>query len=47
MLVTANSQSRPTLSVFSIGGDGRLAFARRYDVDSSQERLFWSAMVCG
>jgi 6-phosphogluconolactonase (cycloisomerase 2 family) len=46
MLVTANSQSHPSLSVFSIGGDGRLAFERRYDVDSSQERLFWSAMVC-
>jgi 6-phosphogluconolactonase len=46
MLVTANSQSRPTLSVFSIGGDGRLVFERQYDVDSCQDRLFWSAMVC-
>ena len=44
ILVTANSQS-PNLSVFSVGGDGRLAFERRYDIDASQERLFWSAML--
>ena len=45
MLVAANSQSRPNLAVFSVGSDGRLAFERSYDIDASQERLFWSAML--
>ena len=45
MLVAANSQCRPNLSVFSIGDDGRLAFERQYAVGSSEERLFWSAVL--
>jgi 6-phosphogluconolactonase len=33
------------LSVFSIGDDGRLAFARKYDVDVGDDMLFWCGMV--
>jgi 6-phosphogluconolactonase len=33
------------LSVFSIGDDGRLTFARKYDVDVAGGPLFWSGMV--
>jgi 6-phosphogluconolactonase len=33
------------LSVFAIGDDGRLSFARKYDVDVSGGPLFWSGMV--
>jgi 6-phosphogluconolactonase len=33
------------LSVFSIGDDGRLTFARKYDVDVADGPLFWCGMV--
>ena len=33
------------LSVFSVGDDGRLAFARKYDVDVAGGPLFWCGMV--
>jgi len=33
------------LTVFRIGGDGRLEFARKYDVDTSSGQQFWSGMV--
>lgn len=33
------------LSVFSVGDDGRLAFARKYDVDVGNDSLFWCGMV--
>jgi 6-phosphogluconolactonase (cycloisomerase 2 family) len=33
------------LSVFGIGDDGRLSFARKYDVDVSAGPLFWCGMV--
>jgi 6-phosphogluconolactonase len=33
------------LSVYRIGGDGRLTFVRKYDVDTSKGTQFWSGMV--
>jgi len=33
------------LTVFRIGGDGKLAFARKYDVDVGSKTQFWSGMV--
>jgi 6-phosphogluconolactonase len=33
------------LMVFRIGDDGRLAFARKYDVDAGDRLQFWSGMV--
>jgi 6-phosphogluconolactonase len=33
------------LSVFRIGGDGKLDFARKYDVDVGGRNQFWSGMV--
>jgi 6-phosphogluconolactonase (cycloisomerase 2 family) len=33
------------LTVFRIGGDGKLAFARKYDVDVGNKTQFWSGMV--
>jgi 6-phosphogluconolactonase len=33
------------LSVFRIGGDGKLDFARKYDVDVGGKNQFWSGMV--
>jgi hypothetical protein len=33
------------LSVFRIGGDGTLAFVRKYDVDLGGNLLFWMGMV--
>jgi len=33
------------LSVYRIGGDGRLEFARKYDVDTGKVMQFWSGMV--
>jgi 6-phosphogluconolactonase len=33
------------LSVFSIGDDGRLTFARKYDVDFGDDLMFWCGMV--
>jgi 6-phosphogluconolactonase len=33
------------LSVFSIGDDGRLTFARKYDVDVGDDLMFWCGMV--
>jgi 6-phosphogluconolactonase len=33
------------LSVFRIGGDGKLDFARKYDVDVGNKNQFWSGMV--
>jgi hypothetical protein len=31
--------------LYRIGGDGRLAFARKYDVDTGNGQQFWSGMV--
>lgn len=33
------------LTVFRIRPDGRLEFARKYDVDTGEETMFWSGMV--
>jgi 6-phosphogluconolactonase len=33
------------LSVFRIGGDGKLDFVRKYDIDTGAKTLFWSGMV--
>ena len=33
------------LTVFRIGNDGKLAFARKYDVDAGSKTQFWSGMV--
>jgi 6-phosphogluconolactonase len=33
------------LTVFRIGDDGKLAFVRKYDVDTGTERQFWTGMV--
>src|SRR5207245_6213134 len=33
------------LTVFRIGNDGKLAFARKYDVDVGSRTQFWSGMV--
>ena len=33
------------LTVFRIRGDGKLAFARKYDVDVGSKTQFWSGMV--
>ena len=34
-----------SLSVFRIGGDGKLEFVRKYDVDVGNATLFWMGMV--
>jgi hypothetical protein len=31
--------------VYRIAGDGRLAFVRKYDVDTGKGQQFWSGMV--
>jgi 6-phosphogluconolactonase len=33
------------LSVFHIGDDGKLAFARKYDIDVGEKTMFWMGMV--
>jgi 6-phosphogluconolactonase len=33
------------LSVFRIGDDGKLTFARKYDVDVGDKLMFWMGMV--
>jgi 6-phosphogluconolactonase len=33
------------ITVFRIGGDGRLAFVRKHDVDVGERQQFWSGMV--
>jgi hypothetical protein len=33
------------LSVYRIGGEGKLAFVRKYDVDVGDKNQFWSGMV--
>jgi len=33
------------LSVFRIGDDGKLTFARTYDVDVGDKTMFWMGMV--
>jgi hypothetical protein len=33
------------LTVFRIGGDGNLAFARKYEIDVSSKTQLWSGMV--
>jgi 6-phosphogluconolactonase len=35
----------PGLSVYRMGGDGTLQFARKYDVDTAKGTQFWSGMV--
>ncbi len=34
-----------SLAVFRIGGDGRLAYVRKYDVDVGRESMFWMGMM--
>ena len=34
-----------SLAVFRIGGDGRLDFVRKYDVDVGDKTMFWMGMV--
>jgi 6-phosphogluconolactonase len=48
VLVRDGSQVTPVpacLSVFRIGPDGRLDFARKYDVDTRDRIMFWMGMV--
>ena len=33
------------LSVYKLGSDGKLEFARKYDVDVGNKTQFWSGMV--
>jgi hypothetical protein len=33
------------LMVYRIGDDGKLAFVRKYDVDTAKGQQFWSGMV--
>ena len=33
------------LSVFRIGDDGKLAFVRKYDIDTGNQRQFWTGMI--
>jgi hypothetical protein len=33
------------LSVFRVGGDGRLAFLRKLDADVSRETMFWMGIA--
>ena len=33
------------IMVYRIGEDGRLTFARKYDVDTAKGQQFWSGMV--
>ena len=33
------------LSVFRMGDDGKLTFARTYDIDVGDKTMFWMAMV--
>ena len=34
------------ICLFRIGGDGKLSFARKYDVDATAQRQqFWSGMI--
>jgi 6-phosphogluconolactonase len=34
------------ISVFRIGGDGKLEFVRKYDIDATAQRQqFWAGMV--
>ena len=34
-----------SLSVFRIGGDGKLEYVRKYDVDVGNASMFWMGMV--
>jgi hypothetical protein len=34
-----------TLSVFRVGGDGKLAFARTYDVEATGRTQYWMGIV--
>jgi hypothetical protein len=57
MMVAASIQTLPVrdggtiktlsagLTVFRMGGDGKLAFARKHDVDVGSKTQFWSGMV--
>jgi hypothetical protein len=33
------------LVVYRVGSDGKLEFARKYDVDTANGQQFWSGMV--
>ena len=33
------------LTVFRMGDDGKLTFARKYDIDVGEQRMFWMGMV--
>ncbi|MEO8049886.1 MAG: beta-propeller fold lactonase family protein [Acidobacteriota bacterium] len=44
--VTSGSKTVPaSLAVFRVGGDGKLAYVRKYDVDTSGGSLFWMGIV--
>jgi 6-phosphogluconolactonase len=57
VLVAANSVSirtregesvatvSPSLAVFKVGEDGRLDYARKYDIDVGKETMFWMGIV--
>jgi 6-phosphogluconolactonase (cycloisomerase 2 family) len=57
MLVAASQNAMPVreggtvktlsagLSVYRVGGDGKLDFVRKYDVDVGDKNQFWSGMV--
>jgi hypothetical protein len=33
------------LMVYRLGGDGKLTFVRKYDVDTAKGQQFWSGLV--
>ncbi len=42
----SNAKSIPSsLAVFRVGSDGKLEYARKYDVSSGRESLFWMGMI--
>jgi 6-phosphogluconolactonase len=34
-----------SIAVFRIGGDGKLEFVRKYDVDVSRDQMYWSGLI--
>jgi hypothetical protein len=48
-LAVRNGNTTRTLTagimIYRIAGDGRLAFVRKYDVDTARGQQFWSGMV--
>jgi hypothetical protein len=42
----ANVRTIPaSLAVFRVGDDGKLAFVRKYDIDTSHGSVFWMGIV--